>query len=252
MKKTNLSPILSSFFAAILLFSCATTSIKPGTAANKKSGTDYIVEEIDLTDDSLEITTYPGKKGFVKPMEISRFARKKGCFAAINANPFIQKNRLNPFSEGKGIGLYVDNGQNILPPNEKYAAIAFFRAEHGFTANVSSSQAELLTQNPSFAVGGFWVILEGKTSYTFRDIKDYRSAIGISKDGTKLYLFAAKNMNYMECAELLKKHGAYKALQLDGGSSSQLYIRGKKFQNLLIPRNPAVILGFKNNSTPIN
>lgn len=77
MKKTNLSPILSSFFAAFLLFSCATTSIKPGTAANKKSGTDYIVEEIDLTDDSLEITTYPGKKGFVKPLEVSRFARKK-------------------------------------------------------------------------------------------------------------------------------------------------------------------------------
>lgn len=234
---------------AALLFSCATTT---PLSDKKKEGIDYIIEEIDLEDPELSIITYPKTSGYVKPMEVSRFAEKTKCFAAINANPFSQKNPVNPFSMARGIGIYVDEGKCILQPTEKYAALAFFRTEHGFKANVSSSQAALLSENPDYAVGGFWVILEGEKIYNFRDIKDFRSAAGISQDGTKLYLFAAKNMNYMECAHVMKSHGVYKALQLDGGSSSQLCIRGKKFQNLLIPRNPAVILGFKNNSSSKN
>lgn len=230
---------ITTFAVATLLFSCASTPKAGETPAG------YSIVSINLNYSNLEIVTWPKTDRWVNPYSVKKFAKKNDCFAAMNANPFNMKCYWNVLSKEHGIGIYVDNGQLYLEPNAHYAALAFFKTGNGFRAKVSSDQATLLEEKPDFAMGGFWQILEGDKIFQFEDIKDLRSAAGISQDGETLYLLSAKNMSYMECARILKNYGAYSAMEFDGGSSSQLVIDGQTKQKKIISRNPAVIFGFR-------
>lgn len=255
--------LLAIFAATVLFFSCKTTSSIADSdefqdvqnyaqnfsksiisITNTKS---YFLAEIDLSDSDLKIKTYPKASGFSKPISVKKFAEKNGCFAAINANPFVTSSKLNPFySKRKPVGIYIDNFNEFSEAKEKYAAIAFFREETGYSAKIFDSQTELSKENPEFAVGGFWTILQDEKIYSFKDIKDFRSAAGISKDGKKLYLFCGKKLSYMETAKILQQKNVFCAIQLDGGSSSQFYFCGKNRQSAAKKRLPSVILGFSN------
>ena len=136
------------------------------------------------------------------------------------------------------------NFSQFSEPQEKYAALAFFKEEIGYSAKIFDSQSEIQGKIPAFAVGGFWTILRGEKIYSFKDIKDFRSAAGISEDGKKLYLFCGKNLSYEETAKILKEKNVFCAMQLDGGPSSQLYYNGKNRQKSTKKQLPSVILGF--------
>lgn len=67
--------------------------------------------------------------------------------------------------------------------------------------------------------------------YPFRRNRHPRTAIGISQDGTKLFLVAvdgrqkhSKGMNVGELSTMLRDLGAWTALNLDGGGSTALWI----------------------------
>lgn len=247
--------IFAGFFVSALFFSCATTKQISNSSCEEKFYLEknYFLAEIDISSPELKIVSYPKKEGFHKPVSVKEFARKNGCFAAINANPFTEKSRLNPFFSGrKPIGIYTDGFKEYSAPEEKYAAIAFFKEETGYSARIYDSQAELSGKNPEFAAGGFWTILRGEEIRKFKDIKDYRSAIGISEDGRKIYLFCGKKLSYNDCAQILKSKNVFCAMQLDGGSSSQLYFCGKNRQKSAANRLPSVILGFSNISSRKN
>ncbi|MEE0886289.1 MAG: phosphodiester glycosidase family protein [Treponema sp.] len=240
------------FAAVFLFFSCKTTSSLV-ESTNSSAGEEffaheqknYFIAEIDLSSPEIEIKTYPKAKGFSKPISVKKFAEQNNCFAAINTNPFITSSKLNPFfSKRKPVGLYVDNFSQFSEPQEKYAALAFFKEEIGYSAKIFDSQSEIQGKIPAFAVGGFWTILRGEKIYSFKDIKDFRSAAGISEDGKKLYLFCGKNLSYEETAKILKEKNVFCAMQLDGGPSSQLYYNGKNRQKSTKKQLPSVILGF--------
>ena len=65
--------------------------------------------------------------------------------------------------------------------------------------------------------------------------KHPRTALGISKDGEELYLFVIDGRqpalsigaDLNEVAEYLKEMGAYQAMNLDGGGSSTMWVRGE-------------------------
>lgn len=243
--------LIAVFAAAALLFSCKTTSsIVDSSAAGSSgavSGKNYFLAEIDLSSSDLEIKTYPKAEGFSKPVSVKKFAQQNGCFAAINANPFVTGSRLNPvYSKRKPVGIYIDGFTLFSEPMERYAALAFFREETGYSAKIFDSQTEMLNENPEFAVGGFWTILRGEKIHEFKDIKDFRSAVGISKNGRKLYLFCGKKLSYQDTARILQQKNIFCALQLDGGPSSQLYFCGKNRQKSLKKQFPSVIIGFSN------
>lgn len=251
-----------SFTCLLVFFSCKTTdSIKePVEETGVFSGTDffyagknYFIAEINLSSPDLEIKTFPKKDGFSKPVSVKKFAEENNCFAAINANPFVTSSKLNPFfSERKPVGIYIDDFTEFSAPQKKYAALAFFKEETGYSAKIFDSQDELLLEkqkNPRFAAGGFWTILRGEKIYPFRNIKDLRSAAGISKDGRKLYLFCGKKLSYEDTARILKERNVFCALQFDGGPSSQLYFHGKNRQRSAKKQLPSVILGFSHIQT---
>lgn len=240
------------FSATFLFFSCKTTSslVESASSSSEEKFSaceqkNYFFAEVDLSSPELEIKTYPKATGFSKPISVKKFAEQNECFAAINANPFVTNSKLNPFfAKRKPVGLYVDNFSQFSEPQKKYAALAFFKEETGYSAKIFDSQVKIQDEIPAFAVGGFWTILRGEKIHSFKDIKDLRSAAGISKDGKKLYLFSGKKLSYEETAKILKEKNVFCALQLDGGPSSQLYFNGKNRQKSAKKQLPSVILGF--------
>lgn len=74
------------------------------------------------------------------------------------------------------------------------------------------------------------------------DTRAPRSAVGLSKDGSKLILAVvdrtprttgtrSRGMTCTEMAELMRSLGAHDALNLDGGGSSQLWMKGRGYLN---------------------
>ncbi len=174
------------------------------------------------------------------------FATRQGAYFAINASPFSYP--ATRLSAKRNIeGLYIYEGKIISQPNENYAALCFTKDNKAFIIN---SQSLETTQEAYFAFGGFWTILENNTIPHFKDIKDSRTAVGISEDGFTAYILivekSAKSngLNYMECAKILQNAGAYKAIQLDGGGSTSLVFPNAPNRSVVSSRKVANSIAF--------
>ena len=130
----------------------------------------YQLVEINLSAPELEITLMNPKrteKGrWLKTKSVESFANETSSVVAINTTPFLMKHKKNPFSSAFPVGIQIIDGKTIIEPNEKYAAIAFFKkSEGGYDAKIFESQARIPSHDkvPDVATGGFWTILkEGK------------------------------------------------------------------------------------------
>ena len=220
----------------LLITSCRTSSGL--ISKNPQVSVSYTIEKIDLTEADLQLLT--NAPDFT-PLYPKTFARKSGAELVINTTPF-KKN-------GSPVGLVIYKGKVLAPAQKKYAALAFFREESGFRAEIFDSQTELFEKYsesnlPELAMGGFWTILREGREYEFLDRKDFRTAVGICDGGKRLLILVGKKLSYGDCAKIFKEAGAEVAMEVDGGSSSQMVIKGK---NLLpgIKRKVPVVLGFK-------
>jgi hypothetical protein len=198
----------------------------------------------DLEAPSLEITTGPlawgGEPGRVLSARVSSFVREKGLIAGINATPF------SPVGSKEGVelsvtGLVVSGGTLISPPNPRYDAIVFYRDKRAALvrqADLGAEDAGGILQ----ALGGFWIVLEGgeipphigpaSRSQALREARFPRSAVGLSRDGSSLFLLAidgrrpgSVGATEAELGRLLKALGAWEGLSLDGGGSTALALR---------------------------
>lgn len=84
------------------------------------------------------------------------------------------------------------------------------------------------------AVGGRVTLLaSGVLQMQTSDVLEPRTAIGVSQDGTKVYMLVvdgrrfhySNGMSYEELGKCLKAIGAYDAINLDGGGSSTYFVR---------------------------
>jgi hypothetical protein len=57
--------------------------------------------------------------------------------------------------------------------------------------------------------------------------RDRQTVAGVNEQGTMLYLAVSTQRTTRDMAELLRDYGAFNALKLDGGGSSQLWYRGR-------------------------
>jgi hypothetical protein len=57
--------------------------------------------------------------------------------------------------------------------------------------------------------------------------RDRQTAAGVDETGRVLYLLASEQRSTSRMAELLRDYGAFNALKLDGGGSTQLWYRGR-------------------------
>ena len=207
------------------------------------------------------------KEYWTKPESVKQFARRTGSFLAVNTNPFHQKYRKNPFASAHIIGICLQNGRLLSEADEKYAALAFYRKKDNFSkksplqAKIFNSQKEVYqaTDQGSFtqftnenqsdylecASGGFWTILENGEIKDFKEIWDFRNAVGTKNDGKTVIFLSGGPLTFMESAEIFKALGADKAMQFDGGSPAALVVDGKLKPSPSLRRSTVGILGIK-------
>ncbi|WLD94364.1 phosphodiester glycosidase family protein [Alkalihalobacillus sp. AL-G] len=102
----------------------------------------------------------------------------------------------------------------------------------GSTVDITYSTSPAF-KNMTFAVGGSsQLVKDGEISTTDNGDRHPRTAVGFSKDGTQMILATvdgrqrdSRGMTLLELAHLMKEHGAWNALNLDGGGSSTLVAR---------------------------
>lgn len=176
-------------------------------------------------------------------MKVSGFVRDNGLLAGINAVPFdvVSSQEGQPL---KNMGIVISNGKLISPANPRYDALVFFRQPGLQSAAIVSQSAINSLENIENAAGGFHrILIAGEPAQrTFNNeaaaTRHPRSAAGISSNGKYLYLLVIDGRRAgsigateMETALLLRSLNSHDAINLDGGGSSALALRGGKIVN---------------------
>lgn len=210
--------------------------------------------KIDLSNPTFKINSFPKKNEKITTPR--KFSKSENCDIVFNTLPYTQKIPL--LSKKNILGIYQFQDELISVPNQKYCALEFYQHNKRIFAQIYSSQSDIqyFTKPDDSEIicihGGFWQILQEGKLLNFKDIKDSRTAIGLSQDNRYFFILSvegekkskSKGLSYKQCALLLKNIGAYNAMEFDGGSSSCLYINGKNKLNYR--KNPYLpsFLGF--------
>ena len=153
------------------------------------------------------------------------------CAVAANATPFTRSGHL--------VGVHKEAGELLSQPVDRYGAIGFRKVENrkgGLEARIFASQADGEMKDWPYALGGFFTVLNGgKVREDFIRRGDSRTGVGLSADGRTLYILLvegerqrqSRGLSYPQCGQIFKSMGCSDALELDGGSSSELCIMGK-------------------------
>ena len=177
----------------------------------------------------------------------AKFAASTQSAVAVNATPFTRSGAL--------VGIHKEAGEILSQPLARYGAIAFRKAEGeecGLEARILSSQADGELEDFDYALGGFFTVLEeGQVRTEFIRRGDSRSGAGLSADGRTLFILVvegerqdrSRGLSYPQCGEIFKALGCSDALELDGGSSSELCILGKSVLSYKVITRQANSLG---------
>ena len=223
-------------------------------------GTELVAAKIELAAVSITASIPEGEDddgAFFSGEFAADFAARTGAALAVNMTPFFKKgSRLYPSS------LCINGGALVSPPNEKYAAIFFFKEGGAAIASAQDESVNPLIKKAEFAFGGFWQVLEGGELADFPNYRQSRTVLGLDSSGQTLFVLAAakasllgsaSGISFTEGAELIKALGAINAIQMDGGSSTCLAINGeqvapsKRFFFVRKNRRTAVNVGFRAN-----
>ncbi|MDR1106662.1 MAG: phosphodiester glycosidase family protein [Treponema sp.] len=175
--------------------------------------------------------------GTVPSTFVSGFVRRNALAAGINATPF------DPSSAREGearriVGLAGSEGVMTAPPRPPYDAAVFYADGTGAVVSQADAPDSRETgKKIMHAAGGFYAVLaDGKPLERTRrtDARYPRSAAGFSRDGRILYLLVidgrragSRGATEAETALLLRSLGASSGINLDGGGSSAMAVRGK-------------------------
>ncbi len=258
--------LFSSHFILLLLtfffISCVTPNIENKKIEHKtsthpaithtrvqNSSIVYHLTTIQLNHPSVVIDAtapVPNKSYTTLGQTTKDFAQSTHAHVAINASPYSYPTELS-FKKRTIEGIYIYKGSEFSPANENYAALSFSKDKK---ASITASQKEIDEESSYFSFGGFFIILDENKIIEYKDIKDARTAVGVSEDGYTLFILSVEKnktslgLNYMECAKILQESGANKALQLDGGGSVSLIFPHAPEQSIISNRRVANSIGF--------
>lgn len=176
---------------------------------------------IDLTKNQLALVS--AKKMAVKNASADQFAEYSKALLSINGGFFDQK--FNP------LGLRINNNQLENPlKNISWWGIFYVKNHTPHITNIAHFHSE---KTINFAIqSGPRLLIRGIIPSLKPGVAD-RSALGITAEGKVIILVSTNAaMTTEELANLLKSPPLYckDALNLDGGSSSQLYAHINTFQ----------------------
>lgn len=178
----------------------------------------------------------------------SNIAKMNGAVAAINGGGFH-----DPNGTGTGrlpYGFILHDGEYIIGkdvgPDEDVDFVGFSKSGNLIAGNYDKTELgdmnamEGITFGPPLIVDGKKMITEGDGGWGVGP----RTAIAQRKDGTVLFLVIdgrqpgySLGATLRDVQDVLYEKGAYIAANLDGGSSSTLYLNGK------VVNKPADLLG---------
>ena len=219
-KSLNLEKIQSARYVGYILEIPDPRRIEVGTAAN-------IQEKGDTT---------------------SNIAKMNNAVAAINGGGFH-----DPNGTGTGrlpYGFILHDGEYVIGkdvgPDEAVDFVGFSKSGNLIAGNYDKTQLsdmkamEGITFGPPLIVDGKKMITDGDGGWGVGP----RTAIGQRKDGTVLFVVIdgrqpgySLGATLRDVQDVLYEKGAYIAANLDGGSSSTLYLNGK------VVNKPADLLG---------
>jgi hypothetical protein len=240
------------------LLSLAFDTARPNCRSDVQ-GITYCVEDggdthlliIDLGDPYLRVQTvmandvldvWPPDEERESVISMAQRYRTAGVIAAINADYFGRDRG----PEGPTVvqGQRLDTPLTIALNPSRYRRTTLALSRSGQAAvthlNPIGSLGPLVYRDPLFnAVSGGpiilykGVVLPEAFSCLFDGIpmgacrRDRQTAAGVDETGKVLYLLASEQRSTGRMAELLRDYGAYTAMKLDGGGSTQLWYRGR-------------------------
>lgn len=198
-------------------------------------------EKIDFHIVSIIIT--PELQFSVLPTKtfISHFAYINNSTIAINGTPFNRKT-LEP------VGIIIQDEVLLSPPEKSYAALVIHNSNK---VEIVQNQFDIKPENTKVAMGGFYTIIkDGKPFGTYQDIKDSRTAIGISSKDNIMYILVvegefyckSEGLSFAECGDILLKLKVDDAIQMDGGGSTSLCIAKRNVLSYKSLRKTAINL----------
>ncbi|WP_240465968.1 MULTISPECIES: phosphodiester glycosidase family protein [Sphingobacterium] len=191
------------------------------------------VIEADLTNPNIgvEVSTPNNSAQFgMQPMTAqATFEDYEGhkVWAGINADFYNMTNGTPQgivYKEGVAIKTTVTDQVNTF-----FAILKSGKAFVGNQADYAQVKSEIQE-----AVGGrVTLVADGILQAQTSDVLEPRTAIGVSQDGTKVFMLVvdgrrfhySNGMSYEELGKCLKALGAYDAINLDGGGSSTYFKR---------------------------
>ncbi len=242
---------------SLTVISCASVQLQDATERNSWEqicpGADYTSVTVEKSDDRTALRYHVVRIDLTAPtLRLLVNPHRKEAAVSCNTTPF----RGGFFQKKQPLGIMQVQGKELSPPNARYDALVLQKTDSGYRARIAHGQQLERTDNDTYAFGGYWQILkDGDVIRSFAQNRDARTACGISKDEKMLYLLVVegnfllghrheRGLTYSECAELLLEYGAYNALEFDGGSSSQLFIRGKNMLSYPALVHTPATLGF--------
>jgi hypothetical protein len=222
-------------------------------------GVTYCVEDsgdthlliVDLSDPYLRMQTVMANEALnVRPPEAERESvvdmarryRNAGVIAAINGDYFGR--RRGPEGPTVVQGQRLDTPLTIVlnPSEYRRSTLALGRSGQAAVTHLNpiASPAPFVYRELLFnAVSGGPIILYNGSvlpealSCLIDGIpmgachRDRQTAAGVDQTGTILYLVASTQRSTARLAELLRDYGAFTAMKLDGGGSTQMWYRGR-------------------------
>ncbi|WP_392486320.1 phosphodiester glycosidase family protein [Haloimpatiens sp. FM7315] len=174
----------------------------------------------------------------------SKIADRKKAVAAINAGGFQYKKQNNAWiSKGTNpIGIIISKSKIINPvqnEEEKNDTIAFTEegvllvGKYSLKELTKKKTSEAVSFGPALVVNGKGTIIKGDGGWGIAP----RTAIGQKKDGSVLFLVIdgrqtnSYGATLKDIQNVMIKFGAYSGANLDGGSSSTMFYKGKTINN---------------------
>jgi len=194
----------------------------------------YILEIKDPTRVNIGFTNSIGQVG----QRTSEIAAENGAVAAINGGGFADNTSSGKLWTGTGAypqGIVISNGKVIysdVKPDCKVNVTAFTRAGKLVVGNYSVNQLEKMNVKEAISFRET-LILNGKALSVQDEGLNPRTAIGQKADGTIIMLVIDGRQGLMpgatlkEVQNILLQEGAVNASNLDGGSSSTMYLNGE-------------------------
>lgn len=187
---------------------------------------DFHVLIVDLSQPGVRIRATPSTERW---KTTSRYAMEAKLAGAINAGPW------SLFSQ-RAMGLAASNGEIWAPDNRK---LGFFSINTAGVASITSpKEPRPSLQDISEGVAGYSLLVDsGKITPEILRLnsgRDARTAVGVSMDGKKVIFVTADGRqedsvgaSLDELGQIMIEFGATRALNLDGGNSTTMYIEGE-------------------------